>query len=271
MPKIAKELSALAVSKLTKAGWNAVGGVPGLGLKITADGRRYWVLRKVVGRVRREIGLGPTSVVSLAMAKDRARNIADQIFRGIDPVKAKREARDALVAAEARALSFEQVASQYIEAHQPGWRNPKSAAQWRASLATYAYPVFGSTTVDKVSTPLILKSLEPIWVSKSATASRLRGRIEQILDYATAKGLREGPNPARWRGHLALTLPATRKVRAVEHHEAVPVSEAPDFLRKLRQVDGVSARALEFVLLTASRSGETRGAVWAEIDLGAKV
>jgi integrase len=191
----------------------------------------------------------------------------DKIFSGLDPTEEKQRQRSALRAAKAKAVSFSKVAEQYIAQHEAGWKNPKHAAQWATTLATYAYPVIGSVTVANVDTPLVLKVLEPIWTEKTETASRLRGRIEAILDYATAKGLREGPNPARWKGHLALTLPAKRKVAPVEHHKAIPVTEMPSFMKQLRQISGVSARALEFLTLTAARSGEVRGMEWDEVDL----
>jgi integrase len=168
-------------------------------------------------------------------------------------------------------VSFSKVAEQYIAQHEAGWKNPKHAAQWVTTLSTYAFPVIGSVTVASVDTPLVLKVLEPIWTEKTETASRLRGRIEVILDYATAKGLRDGPNPARWKGHLALTLPARRKVAPVQHHAAIPVLEMPAFMKQLRGMDGVSARALEFLTLTAARSGEVRGMIWGEVDLKNKL
>lgn len=271
MPKVARELSPLAISKLTNPGTHAVGGVAGLALRVYDAGQRAWVLRTMVAGKRREFGLGGYPTVLPASARDRARATLDKIFSGLDPIEEKQRQRSALRAAKAKAVSFSKVAEQYIAQHEAGWKNPKHAAQWVTTLSTYAFPVIGSVTVASVDTPLVLKVLEPIWTEKTETASRLRGRIEVILDYATAKGLRDGPNPARWKGHLALTLPARRKVAPVQHHAAIPVLEMPAFMKRLRDIDSVGARALEFLTLTAARSGEVRGMTWDEVDLRNKV
>ncbi len=271
MPKVARELTPLAISKITKPGTHAVGGVAGLALRVYPKGQRAWVLRTMVAGKRREFGLGGYPSVLPSSAKDRARATLDKIFSGLDPIEEKQRQRSALRAAKAKAVSFSKVAEQYIAQHEAGWKNPKHAAQWVTTLSTYAFPVIGSVTVASVDTPLVLKVLEPIWTEKTETASRLRGRIEVILDYATAKGLRDGPNPARWKGHLALTLPARRKVAPVQHHAAIPVLEMPAFVKQLRGMDGVSARALEFLTLTAARSGEVRGMTWGEVDLKNKL
>jgi len=271
MPKIAKELSPLAVSKLRRVGLHAVGGINGLGLKVMPAGSRAWVLRTVVAGKRREYGLGGYPTVTLASARERARAMLDQLFAGIDPAVTKRQAKSALAAQRAKAVTFKALAEQYIAQHEAGWKNAKHAAQWTSTLQTYAFPICGHMVAADIDTATVLRILEPIWLKKTETASRLRGRIEALLDYAAAKGLREGPNPARWKGNLALTLPAKRKISTVKHHPAVPVKDMPSFFKALRSREGMAARALEFLTLTAARSGEVRGAQWNEIDLTKKV
>lgn len=271
MPKVAKELTPLAVSKIKDTGWHAVGHVSGLGLKVAPSGSRAWVLRTMFAGKRREFGLGGFPTISLASARERARSTLDKIYAGTDPRIAKREVKAALMAQKAKEVTFKNLAHQYIDQHESGWKNSKHAAQWTSTLDTYANPICGGMVVADITTPIILNILEPIWTSKTETASRLRGRIEAILDYATAKGLREGPNPARWKGHLALTLPAKRRVSPVVHHRALEVKEMPDFYQSLKTMDGAAARALEFLILTAARSGEIRGMQWDEVDLVNKV
>ena len=271
MPKIAKELTPLAVSKLRRTGLHAVGGINGLGLKVMPAGSRAWVLRTVVAGKRREYGLGGYPSVTLASARNRARTMLDQLFAGIDPAVTKKQAKSALAAQRAKAVNFKTLAEQYIAQHEAGWKNAKHAAQWSSTLETYAFPAIGKMLAADIDTPSVLRVLQPIWTDKSETASRLRGRIEAVLDFANAKGLREGPNPARWKGNLALTLPAKRKVSTVKHHPAVPVKDMLSFFRALRSREGMAARALEFLTLTAARSGEVRGAQWSEIDLAKKV
>ena len=271
MPKIAKELTPLAVSRLRRTGLHAVGGINGLGLKVTPAGTRAWVLRTVVAGKRREYGIGSYPTVTLASARERARAMLDQLFVGIDPAVAKRRAKSAMAAQRAKAVNFKTLAEQYIAQHEASWKNAKHAAQWASTLETYAFPTIGNMVAADIDTPSVLRVLQPIWADKSETASRLRGRIEAVLDFATAKGLREGPNPARWKGNLALTLPAKRKVSTVKHHPAVPVKDMPSFFKILRSREGIAARALEFLTLTAARSGEVRGAQWNEIDLAKKI
>jgi integrase len=271
MPKIAKELTALAVSKLRRPGLHAAGGAKGLGLKIMPSGSRAWVLRVVVAGKRREYGLGSYPTVTLASARERARSMLDQLFAGVDPADAKKQAKSALAAQRAKAVTFKTLAEQYIAQHEASWKNAKHAAQWTTTLKTYAFPVCGHMVAADIDVATVLRVLEPIWLDKTETASRLRGRLEAVLDYATAKGLREGPNPARWKGNLALTLPAKRKVSPVEHHPAIPVKYMPKFFKSLQEREGMAARALEFLTLTAARSGEVRGAQWNEIDLAKKI
>jgi integrase len=171
----------------------------------------------------------------------------------------------------AKSTTFKQAAEQYIRAHKEGWRNTKHTAQWDSTLATYVYAEFGSLSVQGIDTALVLKVLEPIWTTKPETAGRVRGRIERILDWAKVRGFRQGDNPARWRGHLDHLLPARAKVRRVKHHAALPYGKLPDFLTSLREQEGIAARALEFTILTAARTGETIGATLDEINLVQRV
>lgn len=282
MPKVAKELGALVVSRLTEPGLHFVGGVPGLVLQITEGGGRSWLLRVVVGGKRREMGLGPFPAVTLAQARDKARDAREKIHQGVDPIQKQREAQSALRASVAAALNFDQCAAKYIGAHEAGWRNEKHGQQWKNTLAQYASPKIGHLLVRDIGLAHVLSVLEQpadaddpsgptFWLGKTETAKRLRGRIEQVLDWAAARSYREGPNPARWRGHLDKLLPAPSKVAAVENHPAVPVGEVGEFMARLRAAEGIGARALEFVVLTAARSGEVRGATWQEVDREAGV
>ena len=271
MPKKAKELSALAVSRLTVAGNHPVGGVTGLYLYINDANARSWVLRIMVGDKRRHIGLGGYPDVTLAQARDKARVARDEVSRGIDPVVQRRALASQLRAQQAADKTFKQAAQAYIEAHGDTWKNPKHRAQWVSTLSTYAYPHVGQLAVRDIGQGHVLSILEPIWKTKNETASRLRGRIESVLDWATARGLRNGENPARWKGHLDKLLPAPSKVQKVEHHRALPIDQLPAFMQALRQREGLAARALEFTILTAARSGEVRGAIWEEIDVKTKV
>ncbi len=288
MPKKAKELSALAVSKLKTDGRYAVGGVDGLYLRVVG-GSRAWVLRIAVGsRVdsdgrtsvhRRDVGLGSYPEVSLAEARDRARELRKQVRDGVDPVLKRQAVKVQLALETAKAKTFEECADAYIDANRAGWKNEKHAQQWQNTLATYVHPKFGHLPVASIDTGMVLDVLQQsvgsagqtLWLNKTETASRLRGRIESILDWATFRGYRQGNNPARWKGHLEHELPARNKVQKVEHHAALPYAEMAAFMAELRLKEGVSARALEFAILTAARSGEVRGAKWSEIDLEVRI
>lgn len=267
MPKKAKELSALEVRNLSEPGTHFVGGVAGLVLKVKDTGAKSWVLRAIVGSKRRDYGLGGFPDVTLAAAREAARAARAKIKSGIDPIDEARQARSALKATQAAAITFQKAAEAYISAHKDGWRNEKHTKQWTTTLTTYAYPAIGNLLVQDIGLPQVLAVLEPIWKTKTETASRLRGRIEQVLDWATARGYRNGLNPARWRGHLDKLLPKPSKVARVEHHDALPVSEVATFMAALRKQEGIGAKALELVILTAARSGEVRGARWSEVDL----
>ncbi len=258
-------LTALKVEKAKEPGMYPDGG--GLYLRVTPQGARNWVLRFMLDRRPRWMGLGPLALYGLQEARAKALDARRKRHEGIDPIEARRaeRARERLDAA--KAIPFQQCAEAYINAHRAGWRNDKHAGQWSATLSTYAYPVIGALPVQAVDTGLVLKVLEPIWTAKPETASRVRGRLESILDFAKVRGYRDGENPARWRGHLDKLLPAHSKVRQVEHHAALPYAELPAFLASLREQEGIAARALEFLILTAARTGEVIGAQWNETDL----
>ncbi len=262
-----KELGALAVSQISRRGINFVGGVTGLALNVTKSGSRSWVLRYQVGGKRRDKGLGGYPDVTLAQAKEAARAARAKIGQGIDPVEDARILRSQLIASQASAITFSQAATQYIDAHKDSWRNAKHAQQWTNTLQVYAYPKIGRMLVRDVALPQILAILEPIWRDKTETASRVRGRIESVLDWAAVRGYRPDNNPARWKGLLDKMLPAPGKITKTDHHRALPYKELPAFMTRLSEQQGMGARALEFTILTASRSGEVRGAKWSEFDL----
>ena len=265
MTRAMGRLTALKVEKAKKPGLYADGG--GLYLRVTPEGARNWVLRYMLDRRARWMGLGPLSLYGLADAREKALDARRKRHEGIDPIDARRAERARQRLEAAKAISFKQCAEAYINAHRHGWRNEKHAAQWSATLATYAYPVIGALPVQAVDTDLVLKVLEPIWTAKLETASRVRGRIESILDFAKARGYRDGENPGRLRGHLSNLLAAHSRVRQVEHHAALPYAELPAFLAGLHEQEGVAPRALEFLILTARRTSEVIGARWDEIDL----
>lgn len=266
MAKIAKELTAMAVSKLKDEGAYAVGGVPGLQLQILGSSR-VWVLRFMLHGKRRRMGLGSFPAVSLAEARDLARQARALIRSGIDPIENRNNERDAIAVAAAKSLTFSQAAESFIAAHEDGWRNAKHRLQWVNTIATYANPVIGQMPVASIEQRHILQILDPIWRTKTETALRLRGRIEQVLNWAKVQGLREGPNPARWRDHLDLLLPSPEKIAPVTHLAAVPLTEAQAVWKMICETSGMGAKALQLQILTAGRSGEARGARWSEIDL----
>lgn len=249
----------------------AVGVVPGLLLQVTSAGGRSWILRVKIGNKRREIGLGGYPAVTLAQAREKARAIREDIANGVDPVEQRRAARSALMATQGARITFDECAEKFIEAKAAEWRNPKHRAQWAATLKKYASPVIGSLDAQDITLAHIVKILEAdnLWTTKTETASRLRGRIESVLDWATVRGYRTGDNPARWKGHLDKLLPAPTKTKVVKHHAALPYTQINAFLTELRGREGIAAKALEFVILTAARSGEVRGACWDEVDLDA--
>lgn len=271
MPKRAKELSPLEVRRVSRPGYHAVGGVAGLLLQITENGARSWILRYRLGGKRRDMGLGPFPDVTLAQARDKARAAREQIDLGIDPVETRRETRAANLALRSKALTFDEAARRFLAGKTTEFRNAKHARQWSSTLSTYASPVLGNLPVDQIELAHVVQvfNQENLWTEKTETATRLRGRIEAVLNWATASGYRSGPNPAQWRGNLDAILPKPSKLKRVQHFRALPVGEMHAFIADLRKREGTAARALEFAILTAARSGEVRGATWSEIDLKA--
>lgn len=265
------ELGALAVSKISRRGINFVGGVAGLGINVCATGGRSWILRYQIKGRRRDLGLGGYPDVTLAQAREAARAARAKIKLGIDPVDDARVAKAKLIQNSLTAMSFAQAATQYIDTQEGSWRSAKHCQQWRNTIGAYANPIIGRMPVRDVGLAQVLAILEPIWHTKTDTGSRLRGRIQSILDWAAARGYRDEPNPARWAGHLDKLLPTPGKIRKAAHHRALPYAELPNFMKTLADHEGMGARALEFTILTACRSGEVRGAMWAEFDLGARV
>jgi integrase len=265
------KLTALTVAKLVrtaKPGYAGDGG--GLYLQVSKGGSASWAFRYRVDGKLREMGLGGLQTISLAEAREKALEHRKTLTRfrdgetDLDPIDQRRAARQRRKLEGA--MTFRACAEHYIAANKAGWSNDRHAAQWPSSLSAYAYPIFGDLPVAAISTALVTKAIEPIWATKPETASRVRGRIESVLDWAKSRGLREGENPARWRGHLENLLPKKTKVRRVEHLAALPYVEIADFMVELRRQDGVPARALEFAILTAARAGEVIGAKWSEIN-----
>jgi len=270
-------LTALKVARLSRPG--RYGDGAGLYLRVAeyplTNGKqarsKNWIFRYERDGRERWMGLGPLNTLSLAEARAQARENRQLLLRNVDPIDARQAARHGARLDAARAITFRQCAEAYIKAQRSSWRNAAHAAQWPASLSRFAYPQIGHLPVAAIDTALVLKVLEPIWAEKTDTASRLRGRIETVLDWAKAREYRNGDNPARWRGHLDKLLPKVSKVRTVEHHAALPYAQAPAFAAELRARNEISARALEFTILTAARTNETLGAQWSEIDLKARL
>jgi integrase len=262
-----------AAVKHAKPGMHCDGGGLYLQAVLGAGGvtRKSWLFRFAENGRERQMGLGSLDNVSLAQARDKAAECRRLRQEGIDPIEARDAQRAAAAAENAKTMTFDQCAAGFIAAHRAGWRNTKHASQWQNTLTTYVSPVFRNLAVRAIDVGLVIKALEPIWSTKPETASRVRGRIEAVLDWAAARGFRDGDNPARWKGRLDKLLPRPSKVRAVEHHAALPYDEISSFMVELREREGVAARAFEFAILTAARTGEVLGAQWSEIDSGAKV
>ena len=266
MPRIAKQLSDRAVAAIKTEGRHPVGGVPGLHLRVTGEGHRGWVLRVQVGDKRCDYGLGAYPEVSLADARERARDMRGQINAGEAPVGSMR-ARKALLIEKTFVRTFESCAEAFLEDKEKEWKNPKHRQQWRNTLQSYVYPFIGKLDVDEIELPHVLACLEPIWHSKTETAVRVRGRIETVLDWAQVRKYRKKENVARWKGHLDKVLATPSKIQKVEHHKSIPYGEIADFVSKLKLRQGMAAKALTLLILTCTRSGEVRGAEWSEVDL----
>jgi len=258
-----------AVESLTEPGRHPDGA--GLYLQVGPNGNKSWLLRFMRDGRAREMGLGPLHTVGLLEARKRAKRARLKLLDGLDPIQERIASQTAERLAKARSITFDECAAAFIKTHRKGWRNDKHAEQWQNTLATYCTPVFGSLPVQSVDTSLVIKVLEPIWAEKTETASRVRGRIEKILDWAKVRGYRDGENPARWRGHLDKLLPKRRDVQKIEHFAALPYVEIGAFMQSVREQEGNAARALELVILTAARTSEVINARWDEVDLNAKV
>jgi integrase len=269
MTRSIHRLTALAVNRVKRRGLHADGG--GLFLQIARNGSRSWLFRYTLNAKTRHMGLGSLEVISLASARTAALECRRLCHAGIDPIEHRNASRTEAKLAAARAMTFDDCADRYMTAHATGWRNSKHRAQWAATLRTYVTPIFGSLPIQEIDTGLIMRVLEPIWPTKPETASRVRGRIEAVLNWATTRGFRRGENPARWRGHLENLLPNRSRVQKVTHHAALPYVDIGTFMADLRERTGVAAAALEFLILTAARTSEVIGARWQEIDLSAEM
>ncbi len=278
MPRQSKKLSALAVEKIKKVGWHCVG--EGLWLQVKDSGSRSWLFRYTQNGKAHGMGLGTFPAVPLAKAREEAAKCRILLSQDKDPLTIRQADRDQRRLEAARGQTFKQCAEAYIESHKSGWRNPKSASQWDASLKVYVYPILGELPVNDIDVNLVLKVLEQkktgfkgvrFWNARPETANRVRNRIENILDWAAAREYRSGENPARWRGHLENLLPNSNKLAKVSHHAALPYEQIGDFLQKLKKLEGIGIEAFELLILTAARTGEVLGARWSEFDLERKI
>jgi integrase len=262
-------LSALKVARAKRPGMYADGG--SLYLRVAPGGSKQWIFRYVANGRMRDMSLGAVHTFNLAEARERATEARKLRADGIDPLTHKHAQRAALRAANAKAMTFKQCTEGFIRDNEAKWTNAKHQHDWQASLARYAYPVLGELSVAAIDTPLVLKVIKPLWQRVPATASRVRGRIENVLGWATVHHYRTGDNPARWQGHLEHALPARSEVAAVEHHAALPYTDVPAFMAKLKRKTSVASAALQLVTLTATRRGEATDATWEEVDIDNRV
>jgi integrase len=269
MARAINRLKAVTVTKAKSPGLIADGA--GLYLRIGPTGAKSWVFRFRRDGKLHDMGLGPLHTVSLAEAREKAQECRKLRLQQIDPIEARRAGQVEAKLAAATSITFRECAARYIEAHKAGWRSAKHPKIWATSVSAYAHPILGDLRVQVIDTGLVMKVIEPIWTEKPETASRVRARIESILDWATVRGYRTGENPARWRGHLEKLLPKRSRIRGVKHFAAMPYQEVSAFLATLRGRDGLAAQALQFLILTAARASEAAGARWDEINLSERV
>lgn len=271
MPKKIEPLSAVAVKRLSGRGLHAVGGVAGLHLQVAKGGSRSWILKATVGGRRRRIGLGGCPDVSLSQARDKARQAREKIAAGVDVIAERKAARQALIAGQAKELTFIEATHRKHAAMTSEFKTAKASKWWRSSLERYAFPHIGNMDVAEIELAHVLKALEPIWHTMPPTAKKVRQRMEAVLTWATVSGYRQGENPARWQGNLKEVLPAPNKIHRTKHHRALPWQDVPDFMAELRKRSGTATKALEVAILCANRSGEVRGMTWTELDLQAGI
>lgn len=270
MPKTAKALTATQVRRISEVGLHPVGGVPGLYLQVTRYRVCSWILRASIGGRVRYAGLGPYPEVTLKRAREKAKDARDAIRDGRDPIEERRQEKAALAAARAKQLTFREAAKHCFDANSPNWSSATHKRDWLASLQRHAFPVLGPMGVADIELPHVLRVLEPIWQTKTRTARSVRERIELTLGWATISGYRQGDNPARWEGYLDQVLPDPSRFYEVTHMRALPWADMPDFMAKLREREGVAARCLELIVLTASRGIEIRASAPSEVDFDAR-
>ena len=265
MPKKAKELTAIEVKRLIKEGRHAVGFISGLLLVVKDTGAKSWVIRTMVGGKRKSIGLGPYPEISLSVAREKARAVKSLIEKGIDPIKERQARQAALKKKSMQTISFSDAAIECHKKKEMEFKNQRHISQWISSINRYAGPIIGDIPISEIDLPEILAVLKPIWTEKTETATRLRQRLEAVLSWAEVAGYRTGDNPARWKNNLEHLLPKPSKIKKKNHFKALPWKDIAAFMVELRKRTAMTARALEWIILTACRSGEVRGATWMKL------